>query len=126
MPPANYPELWNAYLSNAASIVGEENVGDLGHKSSSSDFGDVSQIMPGIQPFAGGISGTPHGNDYLVNDYDVAVINPAKAMAATVIDLQADNAEKAKEILTRNKPPMTKEQYLKFLNSIFNEEEYQG
>lgn len=126
MPFVTYSELWNTYESNAAFIVGKEGIGNLGHKTSSSDFGDVSQIMPAIHPFSGGITGTPHGSDYLISDYEVAVINPAKAIATTIIDLLADGANKAREVLSKSKPPMTKEQYLKSLDSLFREEEYQG
>ena len=126
MPLVTYPELWSTYEENAASITSEEEIGNVGHRTGSSDIGDVSQIMPAIHPICAGATGTPHGNDYLIKDYDLALINPAKAMAMTVIDLLSDNALRAKEVLSKSKPPMTKEQYLKSLDSIFTEEDYQG
>ena len=126
MPLVTYPELWSNYKRNATSIVSEEEIGNVGHRTGSSDIGDVSQIMPTIHPFCAGVTGTSHGNDYLTKDYDLALINPAKAMAMTVIDLLSDNALRAKEVLSKSKPPMTKEQYVKSLDSLFTEEEYQG
>ena len=126
MPLVTYPELWSTYKRNATSIVSEEEIGNVGHRTGSSDIGDVSQIMPTIHPICAGATGTPHGNDYLIKDYDMALINPAKAMAMTVIDLLSDNALRAKEVLSKSKPPMTKEQYVKSLDSLFTEEEYQG
>lgn len=126
MPLVTYPELWSTYKRNATSIVSEEEIGNVGHRTGSSDIGDVSQIMPTIHPICAGATGTPHGNDYLIKDYDMALINPAKAMAMTVIDLLADNALRAKEVLSKSKSPMTKEQYVKSLDSLFTEEEYQG
>ncbi|MFH0846802.1 MAG: amidohydrolase [Chloroflexota bacterium] len=126
MPLIPYPELWKIYRPNAVALVGEEEVGYVGHSTGSSDIGDVTQIMPAIHPYSGGTTGTEHGSDYLVQDYEVAVINAAKAMAMTVIDLLADGAIKAKEVLAKSKPPMTKAQYLKSLDSLFKEEEYQG
>lgn len=126
MPFVTYPELWNTWRSNAAAIVGAENIGDLGHRTGSSDIGDLSQIMPAIHPNSGGATGTGHGNDYLIKDYDMAVINPTKLMAMTVIDLLYDNAAKAKEVLAKSKPPMTKEKYLNSLDRLLKEEEFQG
>jgi len=126
MPLVAYPELWSTYKRNATSIVSEEEIGNVGHRTGSSDIGDVSQIMPTIHPLCAGVTGTPHGNDYLIKDYDMALINPAKAMAMTIIDLLSDNALRAKEVLSKSKPPMTKEQYVKSLDSLFTEEEYQG
>ncbi len=126
MPLVFYPELWKVYQPNAAALVGEDNIGNLGHSTGSSDIGDVTQIMPAIHPYSGGVTGTEHGNDYIVRDYDLAVVTAAKAMAMTVIDLLADKAVVAKEVLAKSKPPMTREQYLKSLDSISKEEDYQG
>ena len=33
---------------------------------------------------------------------------------------------KAKEVIAKSKPPMTKQQYLQSLDGLFNEEDYQG
>jgi len=126
MPMTSHPELWDVYRPNAVALVGEEQIGHLGHLTASSDMGDITQIMPAIHPYAGGVSGASHGSDFLIRDYEKAVINPAKALAMTVIDLLADGAGKAKEILARCKPPMTKTQYLAFLDSLIKEEEFQG
>ncbi|MCI0438453.1 MAG: amidohydrolase, partial [Chloroflexi bacterium] len=59
-------------------------------------------------------------------DYEQAVIAPAKAMAMTVIDLLYGDAERAKEVLARSSPPMTKHQYLSLQNSRLVEELYEG
>jgi amidohydrolase len=126
MPLAAHPILWDVFEPNAASIVGKDAIAYVGHRGSSSDFGDVSQVKPAIHPFSGGATGTPHGSDYMIVDYDVALLNPAKAMAMTVIDLLIDGASKAKEIIAKDKPPMTKAQYIKAMDDLFREEEYQG
>ncbi len=126
MPLVAYPQLWSTYRGNAVSITSQQEIGNTGHRTGSSDIGDVSQIMPAIHPVCAGASGTPHGNNYLIKDYQLALINPAKAMAMTVIDLLADGAIGAKEVLAKSRPPMTKEQYVKSLDGLFAEEEYQG
>ncbi|HEY7708836.1 MAG TPA: amidohydrolase, partial [Candidatus Entotheonella sp.] len=67
-----------------------------------------------------------HGVDYLIEDYVQAVINPAKAMAMTVIDLLAGQAETAKAVLGTSSPQMSKQQYLDLQNSRLTEELYEG
>ena len=126
LPLANDTNLQELYRLNAISLVGEEEVGRLGHRTGSTDMGDLSQIMPVIQPYAGGATGTSHGSDYLIQDYQLAVINPAKAMAMLVIDLLADGAVTAKEVVSKGKPRMTKKEYLDFMESLRKEEEYKG
>ncbi len=118
--------LQKLYQTNAVSLVGNNEVGQLPHRTSSSDMGDLSHIMPAIQPFAGGTTGTIHGNDYFIQDYTLAVLNPAKVMAMTVIDLLANDARTAQEIVSKSKPLLTKQEYLASLQQQFKEEHYQG
>ena len=95
-----------------------------GHRTGSTDMGDISQIIPAIHPYAGGVTGIGHGADYLVQDYTKAVINPAKAMAMTVVDLLADGASIAKDVLHKAKLPYEKESYLKLMRSFSRSEEF--
>ena len=92
----------------------------------STDMGDLSQIMPVIHPYTGGCSGTGHGDDYRVIDYDQAVVRPAKAIAMTVIDLLTSEAGAAKKVIENSRPPMTKESYLDLQDSRMSEETYTG
>ena len=127
LPMVNDHNLQQVYKSNAIAVVGNRKVVPGGrHGTGSTDMGDVSHIMPAIHPFAGGATGISHGNDYLIEDYQLAVINPAKAMAMTVIDLLADGAAKGKEVLARSKPLMTKQEYLTSMEELLTEEEYKG
>jgi hypothetical protein len=89
-------------------------------------MGDISHIMPAIHPYAGGAGGTGHGDDYIIQDYNLAVLNPAKAMAMTVIDLLAEDAARAKEVLSGYKPHMTKQEYLSFMDGLMKEELFEG
>ena len=112
------------YSANAAALVGEENLVRLGHRSGSSDMGDVSQIMPVIHPWVVAATGSGHGSDYLVQDYELAVLTAAKAMAMTVIDLLANGARRAREIKANYKAPLTKDAYLSLMRGMFKEETY--
>ncbi len=126
MPVLEYLELQAVYKPNAVTLVGEKEVVKKGHGTGSTDMGDLSHIMPILNVSSGGMVGTGHGNDYVAKDCNIAVIAGAKAMAMTVIDLLADGAVKMKEILAKNKPPMTKNKYIAFMDSLLKEEEFQG
>ncbi|MBI4198801.1 MAG: amidohydrolase [Chloroflexi bacterium] len=117
LPMRNNAIMQEVYLRNAKELVGDGSVlvrPATHNGGGSTDMGDLAQIMPLIHPYCGGATGTGHGADYVIQDYDTAVIAPAKAMAMTVIDLLANGAQKAKEIKSNDKAPMTKEQYLRF------------
>ena len=94
-----------------------------GHFSASTDMGDVSHLMPAIHPFIGGTDGLLHGADFKVVDFNAAALLPGKAFAGMVIDLLADNAQKAKALLDHYEPILTKDAYIKKLDSYFSEEE---
>ena len=125
LPLNNNQAMAGIYRDNAIQTVGEDNVGQSGHRTGSTDMGDLSQIIPAIHPYAGGATGVGHGADYLVEDYQQAVINPAKAMAMTVIDLLADGAAKAKEVIDTTSQPLTKDAYLKLVRGFAREEEWE-
>ena len=74
----------------------------------STDMGDLTQIMPAIHPYAAGATGTGHGNDYYIKDYENAVLLPAKVMAMTVIDLLADDARQARGLLGEYQPRLSR------------------
>ena len=94
----------------------------LGHRTGSTDMGDVSHIMPVIHPYVVAASGNGHGSDYIVQDYELGVLTGAKAMAMTVIDLLANNAQRAGQIKSSYDAPMTKERYLSFMRGMFKEQ----
>jgi amidohydrolase len=64
----------------------------------STDMGDLSQIMPAIQPTMGGFNGPLHGKDFEIADMETVYISASKILAATVYDLLKDNAAYALKI----------------------------
>ena len=80
--------------------------------------------MPVIHPMTGGGTGSTHGVDFLVTDYRLGVLNPAKAMAMTAIDLLADGAAHGRALLAAYRPRMTKAEYLAFMRRMVCEENY--
>lgn len=128
-PLVNDPGLADVFRANAERLVGASSfTAQTGTQPSggSTDMGDLSQVMPVIHPYTGGCSGTGHGDDYRVIDSDQAVIRPAKAAAMTVIDLLTNDARKAKSVIDKARPSMTKESYLDLQKSRMSEETYRG
>jgi amidohydrolase len=114
------------FKQNAVTLVGEEHYKQIGHRTGSTDMGDLSQVMPVLHPYIGGARGTGHGPDYEIVDKPLAYVTPAKALAAMVIDMLADGATGAREVLQTAQPPMTREGYLTFQRSVARRELYEG
>ena len=111
------PTLQDLFRSNAQALVGRDKVLIIStsrNRGGSTDMGDLSQIMPVCHPWTSGAAGPGHSKDYLVQDYEQAVINPAKIMAMVVIDLLAEDAQGAKKVLSGSRPNMTKDKYVSF------------
>ena len=124
LPIRSDPAFLEVYRANAEALVGAENVVRLRHRTGSTDMGDVSHLMPVIHPYVVAATGTGHGSDYLVQDYQLGVITGAKAMAMTVVDLLADGARVARDVLAKSRPPLTKESYLALQEGRMREERY--
>ena len=78
----------------------------------SSDVGDLSHLIPTIQPTMGGFYGKLHAEDFSVANERSAYLDTAKLMALTVADLLYNGAENALKIKADFKPALTKEEYV--------------
>lgn len=117
LPMRNNALMQETFVQNAHALAGKRHVlirPATHNGGGSTDMGDLAQIMPLIHPYCGGATGTGHGNDYVIQDYETAVVLAAKAMATTVIDLLSEGAARAKEVKETDHHPMSKEQYLGF------------
>ncbi|AZV58111.1 M20/M25/M40 family metallo-hydrolase [Clostridium sp. AWRP] len=113
-------KLNDIYKGNCKEFLSEESILDGGHFFASTDMGDVSQLIPSIHPYVGGVSGNLHSKEFNVEDYRAACILPAKLFAMTVIDLLVNGAEKGKDIIKNFKPKFSKEEYLKIMDEFNN------
>ena len=118
LPRLNETAMTSILVDNFAGLIGRENLKAEGHGTGSSDTGDLSHLMPMVEVKSGGFNGSFHTASHTVADEEQAYIVPAKAMAMTAVDLLADNAKLANEVLAGFKPKMTKTGYLAFLRSI--------
>jgi amidohydrolase len=114
------------YRENAAALVGADNFRQIGHRTGSTDMGDLSMVMPVLHPYMGGATGSGHGADYQIVDQSLAYLGTAKGLAGMVIDLLGDGAAGARDVLKNAKPPMTREQYLTFQRGLARRETYEG
>ena len=126
MPLQQNKAMAEIFRANAAELVGEENVGYVDHRGGSTDMGDISRLMPVIHPYVGGATGLGHGATYMVEDYALAVIKGAKALAYTAIDLLGDNASHGNSVAGGQRADMSIPEYLKFMRNLASEETFKS
>jgi amidohydrolase len=126
MPLQQNKAMAEIFRANAAKLVGEENVGYVDHRGGSTDMGDISRLMPVIHPYVGGATGLGHGATYVVEDYALAVIKGAKALAYTAIDLLGDNASHGNSVAGGQRADMSIPEYLKFMRNLASEETFKS
>src|SRR5262249_25664564 len=126
LPLFNHAGMAERFKANASAVLGADHVTEAGHRSGSTDMGDISHIMPTLHPYMGGASGSGHGADFAVADPRLAYVEPAKQLALMAVDMLWGNAEVARDILQAWKPRMTKEEYLAFQRGVARTELYDG
>ena len=115
-------ELSEIFEKNTEHILGKNTLVYGKEITGSTDMGDLSMIMPAIQPSIGGFGGSLHSGEFEVYNEETAYISSAKILALTAADLLCENAEKAKKIISGFKPKMTKEEYLNYVGGKENVE----
>lgn len=83
----------------------------------STDFGDVSQIMPLLQFHTGGYEGALHDKRLHPVDEELAYVIPAKIFALTAYKLLKNKGEYARALLESYSPTLTREQYIEYMES---------
>ncbi len=76
-----------------------------GWSTGSSDFGDVTMVMPGIQIWSGGGIGSLHGIDFQIKDPNRMCVNAAKAELFLLDALLSEDAVRAKKIIADYQAP---------------------
>lgn len=117
LPLHDCRSLSEVFKRNVQQFVGADGVKDTGHLASSTDMGDVTQIMPAIHPGLGGAEGRPHEVDFHVVDPELAYIVPAKVMAMCAIDVLSNQAVLARQIIEQNPPLVARDAYCQLLEA---------
>jgi metal-dependent amidase/aminoacylase/carboxypeptidase family protein len=92
MPLKNNRALAEVFRHNAEALFGADQYATHGHRTGSTDMGDLSQIMPAMQGYIGGASGATHGADFMITNPQLVYLAQAKALAMSAIDLLWDDA----------------------------------
>ena len=124
LPQRNDRRLGRIYGANVEALFGEGEFHIGGHRTGSTDMGDLAHMMPVIHPYLVAAEGKAHGADWRINDPQHGYLTPAKLLAMTAIDLLCDDAASAREILEKFEPAITKEAYLAFQRGLFKKERY--
>ena len=90
--------LSKVFEDNALMFLNPENIGHYQDMTGSTDMGDVSNIIPAIQPTIGGFDGALHSKDFMIVNEEFVYVTASKILASTVYDLMKDNAAKARTI----------------------------
>ncbi|HKW91335.1 MAG TPA: amidohydrolase [Methylomirabilota bacterium] len=126
LPLFNHMGMAQQFKANAAEQLGADQVMETGHRSGSTDMGDLSHVMPTLHPYMGGASGSGHAADYAIADPKTAYVEPAKQLALMAVDMLWDDASAARDILRVWKPRLSKEAYLSFQRGISKTELFDG
>jgi amidohydrolase len=124
LPLFNHVGMAQQFKVNASALLGADQVTESGHRSGSTDMGDISHVMPTLHPYMGGATGSGHGADYTIADPKLAYLEPAKQLALMAVDLLWDDAAGARDTLEGFTPRLTKDAYLAFQRSVSRTEAY--
>ena len=83
----------------------------------STDIGDLSCLIPVIQPSVGGFTGGLHAADFTLADPGTGILWAAKLLACTAAALLTNGAKRLHAVKERFTPLMTKEQYIAYLDN---------
>lgn len=101
----------------ASPILGEENIEYGVDSVGSSDIGDISQMIPTLQPTMGGYNGGLHSSDFSPVDIWQSALKGGELLASLVYELLKDDGKEAKNVISSFVPSMTKEEYFKYLDN---------
>jgi amidohydrolase len=124
-PDLAIPLVLDLLDENAIGLFGEAKVArgsPSEFTTGSSDFGDVSHIIPAARISTGGMTGAGHSKYFRVVDEDAAYIAPAKVLSTTIVDLLWDGAALLKQAKASYKPVFTAESYVKMWEEAMRKE----
>ena len=124
LPQRNDKRLGHIFGGNVEALFGPGEFHIGGHRTGSTDMGDLAHMMPVIHPYVVAAEGKAHGADWRINEPQHGYLTPAKLLAMTAIDLLHGDAAPANEILANFEPAMTKDAYLSFQRNLFRKERF--
>lgn len=129
LPMRHNPDLQELFRQNATDLIGEAKVLTMPprrNRGGSTDMGDLSHLLPACHPYTSGAVGAGHSKEYLITDYESAVVNPAKIMAMVAIDLLSSGGTRGRQVVENHRPALKKSAYLRFQREQAQIIEYDG
>lgn len=120
--PAKDTRAVDEAMETAAAGKYEVSHANGGHETGSTDYGDLSSIMPLLQFNTGGYTGMEHNANLTVVDEYLAYVVTAKVFALTAYNLLKNGGDYAKALLSSYEALLTKEQYIEYMESMLTEE----
>ena len=126
LPQRNDRAMGELFGGNAERLFGKGQFDIGGHRTGSTDMGDIAHMKPVIHPYVASAAGKTHGADFRITEPEHAYLTPAKLLAMTAIDLLWDDAAPARQVLADFTPAMTKDAYLSFARGLFKTEHWKA
>src|SRR6266700_203341 len=104
LPQHNDRQLGEMFGANVAALFGPGEFDIGGHRTGSTDMGDIAHMIPVIHPYVASALGKTHGADFRINEPEHAYLTPAKLLAMTAMDLLYDDAAPARKIIADFEP----------------------
>jgi amidohydrolase len=124
LPQRNDKRLARIFGENVETIFGPDSFQDSGHRTGSTDMGDLAHLMPVIHPYLVAAEGHAHAADWHISEPHHAYVTPAKLLAMTAIDLLHGDAAAARAVIDQFEPAMTKDAYLDMQRGLFKKERF--
>ena len=98
-PLENEPQLYDLTCQVVTECFGEDALVKRGRSTGCTDMGDVSAVMPTVQPYCSGACGTAHGSDFYINDPESALVLSAQYQVLMAEALLSNEAKVAKDVI---------------------------
>lgn len=118
MPMEQDKRLSALFMDCAAEhgLLKRENMNTDRDMLASTDFGDLSLVLPTIQPLIGGTVGSLHSRDFCLQDENTSLLVPIKVFSLMIARLLRDGGKEMERVKSAFKPAFTREEYLAFLD----------
>ena len=123
-PLENDEQLYDLTCEIVKQCFGEDALVKRGRSTGCTDVGDVSAVMPTVQPYASGACGVAHGSDYRIADPESALVMSAQYQVLMAEALLSNNAELGKKIIQNAKLRFSSmEEFFHAIDELFLDKE---
>ena len=116
LPLRQDPLMTEEMASVASAILPAGAIGYGVDSVGSSDVGDLSCLMPVIQPTMGGFIGSLHSPGFHPVDVLSSCLLGGQLLSSLAYALLSDDGAKARRIIKESRPLMTRQEYLRYLS----------